>query len=181
MTIAVRYKGEGYDYFINIPFRHCKADDFKKRGLIGTQETLLKYEKTHFCPEFDKYKDFIKVKNLYNNAKERVSFSVEIYQCNPNKRSCEKEDKIERFLTEFIITLSTLVDRVEFSETYHEVSKREEPIKTLFKFHSQFSISTKKYRDNNNFLQINKGDHNDHRFNPFKQDESFFFVDYIAG
>ena len=55
MTVAVRYRGEGYDYFINLPFRRCKADDFKKRGLIDTHQNLLKYEKTHFCPEFDNY------------------------------------------------------------------------------------------------------------------------------
>ena len=55
MTVAVRNRGKGYDYYINIPFRNCKIDDFKKRGLIDTQENLLSYENTHFCPEFDKY------------------------------------------------------------------------------------------------------------------------------
>ena len=34
------------------------------------------------------------------------------------------------------------------------------------------------YRDNNNFMRINKGEHNDHRFNVFASDESFRFMDY---
>ena len=55
MSIAVRYRGDGFNYYINVPFRHCKADDFKKRGLIDTDENFLAYENKHFCPEFGKY------------------------------------------------------------------------------------------------------------------------------
>ena len=55
MNIAVRKRGEDYGYYIDIPFWHCKAEDFKKRGLIDTEENLLSHENTHFCPEFDKY------------------------------------------------------------------------------------------------------------------------------
>ena len=42
-------------------------------------------------------------------------------------------------------------------------------------------LSTEGYRDNNNYLQINKGDHYDERFNLFSPDKSFFYVDYISG
>ena len=55
MSVVVRYRGKVSDYHVNIPFRNCKADDFKKRGLKGNEINFLHYEKTNFCPEFDKY------------------------------------------------------------------------------------------------------------------------------
>ena len=57
MTVAVRKRGKGYDYFINVPFRNCKVkvNDFKKRGLMETEQNLKSYENNYFCPEFDKY------------------------------------------------------------------------------------------------------------------------------
>ena len=55
MTVVVRKRGEDYNYFINLPFRKCKVDDFKKRGLIDTERNLLYLENTQFCPDFDKY------------------------------------------------------------------------------------------------------------------------------
>ena len=38
-----------------------------------------------------------------------------------------------------------------------------------------------KYRDNNNFLRTNLGEHNDERFNLFMPDTSYSFVDLILG
>lgn len=179
MSISVRQRGEGYNQFIHIPFRRCKADDFIKRGIIETEKTLKLYERSHFCPEFDKFQDLVKVKNLYNDAKERVSFAVEIYRCDPKKRRCENVAKIERFLKQFHVTLSTIIDRIEYSEDHLvKSSLKDMPVKTLLKFHSQFQLSTTKYRDNNNFLQINKGEHNEHRYNPFVPDSPFIFLDY---
>ena len=42
-------------------------------------------------------------------------------------------------------------------------------------------LHNNKYRDNNNFLRINTGNHNDHRFNTFAGEKEYRFVDYTKG
>ena len=75
MSISVRVRVAGVSSYIHVPYRNCKMKDFKKRGLDLPEEVLKSYE-NRFCPEFDKYQDQVKIKNLYNDNDKRTSFSV---------------------------------------------------------------------------------------------------------
>ena len=118
MSLVVRQRVSGKNNRIHIPFRRCTVDDFTKRKLSEDAKIIDSYAESLFCPDFDKYPEFIEVVNLYNNAELRHSFSVEIYLCNPRYRStCVSNDKANRLFKQFYITLSTVVDRVDYSNS----------------------------------------------------------------
>lgn len=52
-----------------------------------------------------------------------------------------------------------MMRRVEFTSE----NLLQDPLKTILTFHSQFMVDTEQYRDNNNFVRINKVLTNDHR------------------
>lgn len=91
------------------------------------------------CPNFDKYPELVRIKNIYDNKNDRVSFSMEIYRCknSPNKR-CQPVNKVRSFFKQIYFTMYTLVERIDFTEENVRNNKQNLPIKQTIKFHSQF-------------------------------------------
>ena len=55
--------------------RQCSLEDFEKRGFLVDKD----FDDSLFnrlCPDIPDENEFYKVKNLYSNEKERISFSV---------------------------------------------------------------------------------------------------------
>ena len=55
--------------------RQCSLEDFEKRGFLMNQD----FKDSMFnrlCPDISDDNEYYKVKNLYGNEKERISFSV---------------------------------------------------------------------------------------------------------
>ena len=79
--------------------RFCEENDFTTRGydIMGDSDDQQMQRATltrRFCPDMDKMKTFLKVKNGYSNW-DRSSFSIEISVCNINHNSeCESREKI---------------------------------------------------------------------------------------
>ena len=57
-------------------------------------------------------------------------------------------------------------------------NKEQKSLKTRNKFHSQFTLNTNEYRDNNNFIRIIEGSNRYNRFNPFETEEEIHGHDY---
>lgn len=88
---------------------------------------------------------------------------------------CKNESEIDRFLKTFYFTFYTLQQRVEF--TSDNFSKN--PLKTTNTFHSQFQLFRDQYRDNNNFIRINKVSATDNRFAIFDTALNYNFIDFV--
>ena len=137
MSVSVRRRVLGKDKRIHIPFRRCRTEDFRRRKVSEDEKMIQLYTKTQFCPDFDNYPDIVEVVNLYNDQERRHSFSVEIYPCDPAiRKTCVGYEKADRLYQEFHVTLSTVIDRIDYSTSVQQDSKRKEPFKTSLQFHS---------------------------------------------
>ena len=112
------------------------------------------------CPDIDKIKDFLKVKNGYSN-RDRSSFSVEISICNQNE--CESHEKIQAMLDEMMFTLYYLNEDIEYASVENQ---GEITMVMSDMFLSQFTLNVDQYRDNNNFLILNKLNAAEGRYTP---------------
>ena len=85
INIAIRERNAKWSRYLNVDFRLCKASDFVKRGVpIQEGKTKEQYEQ-RLCPNFEKYPELVRIKNIYDNKEDRVSFSMEIYRCKNTK------------------------------------------------------------------------------------------------
>ena len=91
------------------------------------------------CPDMEKIKDDLKVKNSYSNKKERVSFSIQAVLCDQPNENCADPEKIDQFLKDIFFTSYILEENVEFGDISN-IGKR--PISVNDKFHSQFMLSS---------------------------------------
>lgn len=92
-----------------------------------------------------------------------MSLSVEIHLCSKDRNpNCKPTTEVKRFLQSYYFTMYTMQSLVEFTAK----NLLQNPLKTTLSFHSQFMVNTEEYRDNNNFMRINKVSTNDHRLLP---------------
>ena len=99
-------------------------------------------------------KEQLRVKNSYSNKEHRVSFSIQVVICDSSEPEddCANIELIDEFLDDIYFTTYILQENIEFGDISN-IGKR--PVKANDKFHSQFVLNTKEYRDNNNFIQFN--------------------------
>ena len=123
IKIAIRERNEQASRYINVDFRLCKAEDFIKRGIKVNNATIKQYEQM-LCPNFDNHSDLVRVRNIYDNKADRVSFSMEIYRCKSSRtKRCQSTFKVDRFFSQIYFTMYTLVERIDFSEENVENNK----------------------------------------------------------
>ena len=109
--------------------------------------------------------------NAYTNTELREYISVNIRVCdNTIDGNCHSEAHIQEFLqnTRFTQFMTSYVAELGNQKTYDQ-----NPIKPNDEFHSQYVLSFDKYRDNNNFLRINKVETKDSRVNIFHSPKKF--------
>ena len=61
-----------------------------------------------FCPNTDKIQEIYKIKNGYGDPYERVSFSLDVYRCNPSLRSCKNEDETKFLFDHLQFTINEI-------------------------------------------------------------------------
>lgn len=104
------------------------------------------------CPDDsggNHYQDIWKVKNSYTNKTERISFNIEIIEC--EGPGCESPSNISKLLDNLEFTIFTLVDRVEFTDSWDE----QEPFVTKENYIGRFMLARDVYRETKNFIRIN--------------------------
>jgi hypothetical protein len=79
----------------------CKPEDFSNKGLINEVEWNSSIRR-RLCPDYTNIKDFLILKNSYNNQKERLGFIIEANICNndySDKKDCVENDiELQEFL-----------------------------------------------------------------------------------
>ena len=115
------------------------------------------------------------MKNGYSNYDDRVSYSVEIVKCNPEvDKDCKNDALAEKLLSQIFFTLYNIEELVDFK---NPEKLKGRPIRTQDSFHSQFQLKVDRYRDNNNFLRLNKVEASDDRINVYGSPNHFQFFD----
>jgi len=54
------------------------------------------------------------LRNDYSNFTERISFSLEIIQCDPEHYECESDEKIKNFVEQIMFTEYFLTERIDY-------------------------------------------------------------------
>ena len=128
----------------------CDKEMFKALGEeVISDETL----KRRLCPDMNSIKDFLRVKNSYNDKDERVSFSMQAVSCDSDVEECADPASIDQFFEDIYFTLYVLLENIAFGDN-SSIGKR--PVAVHDQFHSQFVLNPNQYRDNNNYIQFNK-------------------------
>ena len=121
-------------------------------------------------------KDYWRIKNGYTNYDERISFNIAVVVCNNDTDSnCATKDDIDFLLDKLYFTFYVVEDNVSFSEV------GQKPFYTVDKFHSQFVLSRTTYRDNNNFINVNKASSSDARYSITSDSNDYFFLNTELG
>ena len=67
------------------------------------------------CPDLENIKEFLQIKNGYSNVKDRISFSLEINNCDINQdENCKTEEQIKKLFKNSYLTLYYLEEAVSF-------------------------------------------------------------------
>ena len=79
-NVLIRHRHLQGDKFIRGSFKKCSVQQFIDNGYTPSkdEESIIK---ERLCPDMEHLGDFYKIKNGYTNRTERVSFSLEIHQC----------------------------------------------------------------------------------------------------
>ena len=72
-------------------FRRCKEDDFRSNG-INADQLGVNTINQRICPDIEKLKDDLHLKNGYANRKDRISFVFEAIKCHSKYDSSCKDD-----------------------------------------------------------------------------------------
>lgn len=105
----------------------------------------------------------------------RQSFSVEYHKCSPNATSeCKNQTMTQLFHDTYYYTMFILTQRMEIDINNIQDNK----LKTVSVFHSQFMIDPTVYRDNNNFLRVNKVEVNTNRWQVMDTATDLRYVDF---
>lgn len=130
ILIVERERINGTSHSYAIRFKNCDPNDF----LILEEEKIIKGFTHRLCPDFDQFKDLIKVKGSYSNNIERYSFSIEIHHCNlAHNPNCKPDEEIEMLMNSIFFTLYTVQAKVQFVNEYNPGAS---PIIVRDDFHS---------------------------------------------
>tara|TARA_B110000285_G_C14934631_1_gene518970 strand:+ start:147 stop:434 length:288 start_codon:yes stop_codon:yes gene_type:complete len=85
------------------------------------------------CPDIEKLKDQLRVKNSYSNKEERISFSIQAVNCDNSTEDCQEFSIIEKFFDNMFFTVYVLEENIEFGDVAN-IGKK--PLSTTDTFHS---------------------------------------------
>lgn len=145
-----------------------KANNFEP------DEVQTQFFNKRICPDIESMKEFQILRNGYTSSKDRRSFNVQAALCdNTIDSNCASPEEIKFLLERLYFTFYIIEDNIQFGEM------GQKPFLTVNKFHSQFQLDSSKYRDNNNFIKINKATTTESR-NPLNsQPKDYYFVNSI--
>jgi hypothetical protein len=83
---------DGQSTYIAEHLRRCTVEDFESRGYKFKNEIDKKFVTYRFCPPME-LMEYLMLKNDYSNSDLRMSFSLELYLCDREKRSTCKSNK----------------------------------------------------------------------------------------
>lgn len=126
----------------------CTEEMFKANNFVPDKVQTQFFNK-RICPDTEAMKEFWILRNGYTSSKNRRSFNVQAALCDEGPDCAPRED-IAFLLDKLYFTFYVVEDNIQFGDL------GEKPFLTVNKFHSQFQLSIDKYRDNNNFIKINK-------------------------
>lgn len=174
--IKVRKRVDGKETIYRTPMVPCTEEHFRLNNFFPDETSSKNYFSKRICPDIEAMKDFWILRNGYTNMTERQSFNMQVALCNQtNDASCRDPADISFLLDKLFFTIYVVEDNVQFGD----IGKN--PFMTVNKFHSQFALNIEEYRDNNNFIKVNKATSSDTR-NPLKsKNKDYYFLNSVLG
>lgn len=139
----------------------CKDEYFKQRGIPNMKNVNL-----YLCPKMDtvnKRKQAI-LRNGYLDIEDRDSFAINIVKCSQEfglVDQCESDDNIKELMSHIVVNVFTITQKIHFRSLDNLMKN---PTMHNVDFFQQFILDYDSYRDNNNFIKINKVEQRDRRY-----------------
>ena len=82
-----------------------------------------------------------------------MHFHIEVTTCMATNPNCKPKSEVDALLSKIFFTMANANGKVQLKNNNDHAAK---PVSVVEEFHSQFTLNTNAYRDNNNFLVFNK-------------------------
>ena len=162
INMAVGHKVNNKLSYHLIPFVDCKKTDF----LDLHDTSFFEVIENRICPDFAKLKELWRLQGSYSNTIDRYHAHIEISMCNTETNpNCYPREMQTQLLNQIYFTITNVIGKPNLKNFTNPINVNEE-------FHSQFKLDPTQYRDNNNYMRLNKVETKDDRvwfWNPAKE------------
>ena len=102
LEINLQFRNKTGTTHLITPFRLCVEKDFQNVNLhqewiddVFSRTSITSYNRMRpLCPDMEKLRGILRLKNLYSTIRERISFSIQIRKCNSKQITCATDSQI---------------------------------------------------------------------------------------